>query len=99
MLGAEQEFYQRVSEPEPGRVLVEQDIDSPQNEMSTFTVTPVDEGQRARVEIATTMTASPGLRGMAERAVMSLVIPALYRRELQLLEAVAQQRSKATATA
>jgi len=30
VLGVEQSFYQRVSEPEPGRVLVEQDIDSPQ---------------------------------------------------------------------
>ncbi len=99
MLGAEQEFYQRVSEPEPGRVLVEQDIDSPQNEQSTFTVTPVDQGQRARVEITTTMNASPGLRGAAERAVMALVMPRLYRRELQLLEAVAQKRSKANATA
>src|SRR5690348_12868099 len=37
-LGVEQTFHHRVSEPEPGRVLVEQDIDSVQNVMTTFTV-------------------------------------------------------------
>ncbi len=38
-LGVEQTAYQRVSEPEPGRVLVEQDIDSARNARTTFTVT------------------------------------------------------------
>src|SRR6266496_2882536 len=45
VLGVEQSFYQRVSEPEPSRVLVEQDIDSVQNVMTTFTVTPVEHEQ------------------------------------------------------
>src|SRR5258708_35597264 len=39
LAGTEQSFYQRVSEPEPGRVLIEQDIDSVQMESTTFTVT------------------------------------------------------------
>lgn len=41
-LGVEQAAYQRVSEPEPGRVLVEQDIDSARNAMTTFIVSPVE---------------------------------------------------------
>ncbi len=36
--GVEQALYQRVSEPEPGRVLVEQDVDPVQNIMTAFIV-------------------------------------------------------------
>src|SRR5437764_184072 len=91
-LGVEQTFYQRVSEPEPGRVLVEQDIDSAQNVITTFTVTPVEQGQKSHVEIATTMNASPGFKGFLERIIVPIINPPVYRKELKLLEAVAQQR-------
>jgi hypothetical protein len=92
-LGFEQSAYQRVSEPEPGRVLMEQDIDSARQATTTFSVTPVDEGQQARVEIITTMNSSPGLRGLVERLLIPRIQPPVYRRELKLLEAVAQQRN------
>jgi len=95
VLGAEQEFHQRVSEPEPGSVLVEQSIDSPQNETTTFTVIPVDQGERSHVTISTTMNASPGLRGVIERAVTPLLMRGIYQQELRLLEAVAQKRGNA----
>jgi len=91
-LGVEQTFYQRVSEPEPGRVLVEQDIDSAQNVITTFTVTPVEQGQKYHVEITTTMNTNPGLRGLMERIIVPIINPQIYRKELKLLEAVAQQR-------
>jgi Polyketide cyclase / dehydrase and lipid transport len=92
VLGVEQSFYQRVSEPEPGRVLVEQDIDTKQNLASTFRVIPVEEGQKSQVEISTTMNASPGIRGFVERVVLSIFNPRIYRKEMKLLEAVAQKR-------
>jgi hypothetical protein len=60
VLGEEQSYYQRVSEPEPGRVLVEQDIDSVQHVTTTFKVTPLEPGQKSQVEISTTMRTSPG---------------------------------------
>ena len=44
ILGVEQSFRHRVSEPEPVKVLVEQDIDTKQNLATTFTVIPVEEG-------------------------------------------------------
>lgn len=94
-LGVERELYQSVSEPEPGRVLVEQDIDSPQNIITSFTVTPVEQGQKSRVEIATTMNTRPGLTGFVERIVVSLFNPPVYRKELKQLEAVAQKRATA----
>jgi hypothetical protein len=98
ILGVEQSFYQIVSEPEPGRVLVERDIDSVQNVATTFTVMPVEEGQKSEVEISTTMNASPGIRGFFERVfVFPIVFPSIYRKELKLLEAVAQKRGIAVA--
>lgn len=91
-LGVVQEFHHHVTEPEPGRVLVEQDIDSPQHVVTTFTVTPVENGQKSHVEITTVMNASPGVRGVIERFVVSVLNPRVYRKELKLLEAVAQKK-------
>ena len=93
VLGVEQSFYQRVSEPEPGRVLVEQDIDSVQNVMTTFTVIPVEHEQKSHVEISTMMNTSPGFKGFMERIIVPIINPQVYRKELRLLEAVAQKRS------
>ena len=93
VLGVERELYHRVSEPEPGRVLVEQDIDAPQNITTTFTVSPVEQAQKSHVEISTTMYASPGLAGLVESIVVPLVNPPVYRKELKQLEAVAQKRT------
>ncbi len=98
ILGAEQAFHHRVSEPEPGRVLVEQDIEAGQDLTTTFTVTPLDEGRKARVEIKTTMNASPGLRGLLERLLVPLANPPIYRQELKLLEVVAQQHALASSS-
>ncbi|HLZ57365.1 MAG TPA: SRPBCC family protein [Ktedonosporobacter sp.] len=90
-LGVEQSLYQRVSEPEPGRVLVEQDIDSTQQKRVTFTVIPVEQGQKSHVEIFAIMNPSPGLQGVIERMVISRLFPPVLRKELKLLEAVAQK--------
>ncbi len=93
VLGVEQSYYQRVSEPEPGRVLVEQDIDSPQHVTTTFRVIPLEQGQKSHVEISTTMHTSPGLRGLVERILLPMINPRVYQKELKLLEGVAQRRS------
>jgi hypothetical protein len=93
VLGVEQSYYQRASEPEPGRVLVEQDIDSVQQITTTFRVTPVEPGQKSHVEISTTMRPSPGVRGLIERLLVPMINPRIYQKELKLLEGVAQRRS------
>ena len=92
-LGVVKSFRQRVSEPEPGRVLVEQDIDTQQNATTTFTVTPVENGQKAHVEISTTMNPTPGLTGVVERLLVPMINPRVYRKELKLLEAFAKRGS------
>lgn len=93
ILGVEQSFHHRVSEPEPGRVLVEQDIQAGQNVTTTFTVTPLENGQKSQVEIKTTMNASPGFKGLVESLVVPLANAPIYRKELKLLESVAQRRA------
>lgn len=85
-------MYQRVSEPEPGRVVVEQDIDSPRNAITTFTVIPLENKQKARVIITTVMDASPGLTGIVERLLVPRLNQSTYRKEFQLLEAFAQKQ-------
>ena len=92
VLGVEQSFYQRTSEPEPGRVLVEQDIDSVQQVTTTLLVTPVEQGQKSHVEISTTVNANPGFKGLVEHIVAPRVLTSIYRKEFKLLEAVAQKR-------
>ncbi|QBD79872.1 hypothetical protein EPA93_29390 [Ktedonosporobacter rubrisoli] len=95
VLGVEQSFYQITRELEPGRVIVEKDIeDTPQQLATSFTITPVENGQKARVEIATVMNASPGLQGLIERLIFATYHPRMYRVELQNLERVAQERSQ-----
>ncbi|HZS77257.1 MAG TPA: SRPBCC family protein [Ktedonobacteraceae bacterium] len=92
VMGVEKSFYQQVSEPEPGRVLVEQDIDSVNATATTFTVTPVENGQKAHVKITTSMKPTPGFQGLVERLMVPWYNPRLYRKELKKLEAFAQKR-------
>lgn len=92
VLGAEKTYHHYVSEPEPGRVLVEHEIGSSPEEMTKFTVHPLEQGQQSHVEIASTFNPSPGLKGWIERAVAALIIPPILHKELKLLEAVARQR-------
>jgi hypothetical protein len=88
-LGTEVSFHHRVSEPEPGRVLVEQDIDPAQNVTTTFTVTPEGQ-QKSHVEISTTMNPDPGFKGLVQRMLVPLINGRTYREELKLLEAYSQ---------
>ncbi|WP_201363406.1 SRPBCC family protein [Dictyobacter formicarum] len=92
-LGVVRSFYQRVSEPVPGTVLVEQDIDPIHNVVTTFTVTSMEQAQMSHVEILHTENASPGLQGFIERLINPLVMTPILRKELQLLESVARQRA------
>lgn len=70
-----------VTEPEPGRVLVETD---PELGVSTiFTVDPIENG--ARVSFETTMRASKGVAGVIERLFAPMMMRYAYRKELEQL--------------
>jgi hypothetical protein len=92
VLGVERTLYMRVTEPEPGHVLMERDIDSVQDTITTFTVTPVENGQKAHVEIATVMNSSPGLMGLIERLLIPRVLNPSYQQEIKNMEAFLQKK-------
>jgi hypothetical protein len=78
-----------ITEPEPGRVLVESDLD--RDSVTRFVVEPVhDDGQeRARVTISTDWS-TPGPRGWIERLVAPAMLRRIYAEELRNLEAAAR---------
>ena len=90
-LGTTRVFEQKVTEPEPGRVLQEENLDG--SGVTTFTVERGDGGESAYVTIATEIVARPGLSGFLERMVISLMLPRIYRKDLaRLAEYLAQGR-------
>ncbi len=85
--GKKQELHVSVSEPEPGRVMVESDPET--GLTTTFTVEPADEGRSSQVTITAEATPSPGLQGWIER----MVTPGFLWDELRLLEKYIEERS------
>lgn len=74
----------RVTEPEPGRVLVETDLDK--GAVTSFVVDPVG-AARSRVTIMTDMPTRSGLLSLIERAVIPRFLARVYIAELALLDA------------
>jgi hypothetical protein len=90
VMGREFNYYLVVSEPQPGRVLVE--TDGKVGLVTTFTVEPVGSGQ-SRVTIATDSLSSPGFAGLMERLFTPLVMGRIYRQELRNLAAYVRDES------
>lgn len=90
MLGVERELRMAVSEPEPGRVLSERDINS--DLVTTFTVIP--QGHAAcEVIINTLWTSQRGMAGAIERWIVPRMFRRVYRQELILLAATAAKNA------
>lgn len=89
VMGIEQHHHMVVSEPEPGRMLVETSTESDMT--TTFTVTPVGSRQ-ASVTIATTWAQKPGLGGIMDRLATPMIMRRMYRKELQQLAAYLQEQ-------
>lgn len=83
VLGKEYVYHQVVTEPEPGRILRESDLDSIQ--YTTITVDPLAGGTQSRVTIATEFQDKPGVAGFLNRLMQLPVARRLYRQELQNL--------------
>ena len=79
-----------VTEPDPGRVLVETDTGGA-GPVTAFTVEPEESG--TRVNISTELTSAGGLTGVAERIVLRRLLRRIYARELEQLGRVAVERS------
>jgi|FLYN01.1.fsa_nt_gi hypothetical protein len=97
VFGTERVFRQVVSEPEPGRVLVEMDADA--GVVTTFTIEPLGGGKQSRVTIVTDSRVSPGIQGLIEKLINPSFLRRLYKQELRnLAEYVRSQRSSVSAS-
>ena len=83
VMGAQRAYRQIVSEPQPGRVLMETDATA--GVTTTFTVEPLDGGQRCRVTIATDAATRSGVMGWLEQLLTPTVMRRIYEKELQQL--------------
>ena len=88
IMGRKMPFRAAISEPRPGRVLVES-IEGPNPSVTTFTVEPGPTGQESDVTISTEVPARGGLAGMIERFITTRMLRPIYKDELALLAAVA----------
>jgi hypothetical protein len=87
--GSRQVMRLHVTEPQPGRVLKEEDPDN--GVATTFTVVPVDGGARSAVTIATEWKPKPGLRAVIEGWITRFFARRIYKEELDLLNTKAKQ--------
>ncbi len=90
VLGSERFFRSTISEPVPGRVLVESDTQSPTR--TTFTIAPLDDGRHTRVTFTTQMQTSPGVQGLVERLIAPPALRRVYAKELKRLDEYLQKR-------
>jgi hypothetical protein len=91
VMGRTQIYRAAITEPEPGRVLVETDLTI--GAVTTFTVDPIEEGRKSRVTISTELQVRRGLLGMLERAVTTRILRPVYIHELENLASLAEGRS------
>lgn len=89
--GVERAYRMRVSEPEPGKVLVEKDIASSLE--THFIVTPEQAGMRTRVEITTEWEPASGLAGFVEKVFTPTIMRRIYNKELLQLAETATDSS------
>ena len=94
MLGKVVHYRAVVSEPEPGRVLVETNDNGYE---TSFIVEPRADGRQAHVTITTKMPRRSGIGGALERWLMPRLLRPMFIRELALLDSVASGRSPVAA--
>jgi hypothetical protein len=95
VLGRTTAFRAEVTEPEPGRVLVEKNI-SGSDSATTFIVDPGAHADESVVTISTEMTARGGWTGAIESFITRRVLRSMYAEELRRLEAAAAEAPRST---
>lgn len=88
VLGSTRNFRAAISEPEPGRVLLENYLE-PQGIVTTFLVDPGTAPADSRVTISTEMPVRAGIPGFFERRLSTALLRSIYRKELENLARVA----------
>jgi len=92
LLGQTKSFRSLITEPEPGRLLVETDFSS---EIPTsFHVAPHGNGDYTRLTISTELKG----RTIVEEFIAKYLLQKVYREELELVADLAELRSRSTAS-
>ena len=89
VMGRARKFQAEITEPEPGRVLVERA--QPGGAVTTFTVEPLP-GNTSRLEISTELPDRGGIAGALERWLTTAALRPIYMKELALVRKVAAER-------
>lgn len=88
LFGKKQTFRAAITEPEPGRVLVETYLDA-NGAVTTFTVNPGGAPADSHVTISTELRVRSGLLGKIEKTLSTLLLRPTYVQELENLARVA----------
>lgn len=88
LLGKKQTFRAAITEPEPGRVLVETNLDS-NGAVTTFIVDPGTAPADSRVTISTELDVRTGIPGFLEKQFSTMLLRPIYVQELANLARVA----------
>jgi len=89
--GMTRTFLADITEPEPGRVLVESnrlEADPAAQSVTTFTVDPINNGQQAQVTISTVLSVSNWLEGLFT----TMFLRRVYAQELKQIATLAPER-------
>jgi len=90
ILGQTRKFRAAITEPEPGRVLVETNLGE-EVVVSTFVVEPVNDGKSSEVTIDTKgTTRERGVAGSIERFLTEMMLSRVYKAELMQLARVCE---------
>ena len=92
LMGRIQSFHSMITEPEPGHILVETDMNT--GAVTTFTVDPRVNGQEAFVTITTTTDVPNGIIGKIQGWLTTQLLRPIYLKELDQLAAVAKEQIK-----
>ena len=92
VFGSKVEYQMNVTEPEPGRILVEEDESA--GVVTTFTLDPLNGGGQTQVTIASTARTSSGLKGVVEKLLNPAVMRRIYRQELEQLAVAARPNGR-----
>ena len=87
ILGQTQSFHSLITEPEPGRLLVETDIKS--GVATSFHIVPIEKEGQTRVTISTKLKG----RNFLEAWIAKMILQKIYRLELELLAQVAEEQA------
>ena len=91
LMGRIQSFHSTITEPDPGHILVETDMNT--GAITTFTVEPGLDGQQAFVTITTTTNVPDGIVGKIQGWFTTRLLHPIYEKELDQLAAVAKETS------